>query len=132
MILNNAVSGDYIQWCIAGIGLNINQLIFPEDCPNPVSLKMESGNNYNLMKELELVLRCIDRRYSDLAFGKSKQQKTEYLNLIFQFGQEATYIYDDHLIRARIEGVDEFGRLLLHQDTGRKLCCDIKEIQYVI
>ncbi len=43
------------KWAVVGIGININQVKFPENLPNPVSLKQITGKEYDpvfLSKEL--------------------------------------------------------------------------------
>ena len=43
------------KWAVVGIGININQVIFPDNIPNPVSLKQITGKDYDpvmLAKEL--------------------------------------------------------------------------------
>ncbi|MEI6184389.1 MAG: biotin--[acetyl-CoA-carboxylase] ligase [Bacteroidota bacterium] len=43
------------KWAVVGIGLNINQVKFPDNLPNPVSLKQITGKDYDpviLSKEL--------------------------------------------------------------------------------
>ncbi|MGH2552823.1 MAG: biotin--[acetyl-CoA-carboxylase] ligase, partial [Chitinophagaceae bacterium] len=43
------------NWSVVGIGININQTVFPPDLPNPVSLKQIAGKSFNtvdLAKEL--------------------------------------------------------------------------------
>lgn len=43
------------KWAIAGVGININQVNFPADLPNPVSLKQITGKSFDtlvLAKEL--------------------------------------------------------------------------------
>lgn len=132
MIFNNAVVGQTLRHCIAGIGININQTIFSDYCPNPSSLAKETGRSYNLLSELESLLACLNTRYAALKMGHLKQIRQDYLDLLFLKGIVAAYKYHDIVISATILGVDEFGRLLLLQTTGEHLCCDMKEIQYIL
>ena len=48
ILIENSIIGDKIENTIAGIGLNINQNNFVSDAPNPVSLRMVTGKNYDL------------------------------------------------------------------------------------
>ena len=42
--------GDKLENSIAGIGLNVNQVKFISDAPNPVSMKAITGNDYDLSR----------------------------------------------------------------------------------
>ena len=44
LIENSLRSGD-IRWSIIGIGININQTIFPSSLPNPTSVLLETGQS---------------------------------------------------------------------------------------
>jgi len=47
ILIENSLAGNAITSSVAGIGLNINQEVFSEQIPNPVSLKMITGINYD-------------------------------------------------------------------------------------
>lgn len=48
ILIENAIIGSEIKYSIAGIGLNVNQIEFVSDAPNPVSLKQITGKDYNI------------------------------------------------------------------------------------
>ena len=52
ILIENILHGKQVSASIIGIGLNLNQTCFPSDLPNPVSLKMLTGQDYNLREEL--------------------------------------------------------------------------------
>lgn len=64
MLLENTLTGSEIARCIAGIGINVNQRIFRSDAPNPVSMAMLTGREYDLDALLaavaESVLAAVD------------------------------------------------------------------------
>lgn len=53
ILIENILEGPYVASSIVGIGLNLNQTDFPADLPNPVSMKVLTGIDYNPEKELE-------------------------------------------------------------------------------
>ncbi len=61
ILIQNSLSGARIQSSIIGIGLNVNQLHFDPDLPNPVSLASASGHAFDLG---DSVLPCI-RQYTN-------------------------------------------------------------------
>lgn len=53
ILIENSLTGSTITRSIAGIGLNVNQLEFHSDAPNPVSLAQLTGRRYDLEQMLE-------------------------------------------------------------------------------
>ena len=43
ILIENSLRGDRISWTIIGVGLNVNQVNFPEDLPNPTSMAIEGS-----------------------------------------------------------------------------------------
>ena len=50
VLIENTMKGDKITRSIIGVGLNLNQIEFPKDLPNPVSLKQITGKDYDIEK----------------------------------------------------------------------------------
>ena len=48
ILIKNEIKGMMMGTSIIGIGLNINQTSFDESLPNPISMKMITGNDYDL------------------------------------------------------------------------------------
>ena len=71
--------GNEIKNTIAGIGLNINQVRFLSDAPNPVSLKMITGIEYDLDLSLDQLLSDLDKRYKQLITGDFTEIRNEYI-----------------------------------------------------
>ena len=52
ILVENILKGPWVASSIVGIGLNLNQRVFPENLPNPVSLTLLTGKKYDLRKTL--------------------------------------------------------------------------------
>ena len=55
ILIENILDGKMIRSSIIGIGLNLNQLRFPPDLPNPVSVSQLTGQSYDPAAELRLL-----------------------------------------------------------------------------
>ena len=58
ILIEHALLSGRISWSILGVGLNVNQTVFPSDLPNPTSMAMEghSGNPEEILTEyLEII-----------------------------------------------------------------------------
>ncbi len=56
ILIENSFSGSGINHSIVGIGLNVNQLKFVSDAPNPVSMARLSGHTFELDEVLRIVV----------------------------------------------------------------------------
>ena len=122
------LAGDVIATAICGIGLNVNETDFPDWVPNPTSLRQLTGETYDPEEVLHTLLACIEHRYNALRDGADIS--AEYLGLLLGRGEKRRYTYLGQPVTATIEGVDDYGRLLLTTDEGSQLCCNMKELAY--
>ena len=130
MLVSNRLSGDTLGTAICGIGLNANQRVFPEWVPNPTSLSLLTGQQYELESLLEKLLGCIEGRYRQLQNGANLEE--EYLSHLLNLGTPARYRHEGRDITATITGVDAHGRLLLTTEEDKEISCGMKEIEFVI
>ena len=119
-------SGETIASAICGIGLNINQMEFPDWIPHPTSLAMLTGRRHDTAALLPQLLDACRVRYDQLRLGHDPTD--EYLAKLMNLGRACHYIYGGQDITATVTGVDPYGRLLLTDTDGRRLCCAMKEI----
>ena len=136
ILTTNHLSDGHISSSICGIGLNVNQTVFPDWVSNPTSLLLESPsgqNPFDLNAVLSALLDNILRRYSQLrqpsAFGTLR---ADYLRRLYRLGVEADYIHDGQPLRATITGIDRYGHLQLTTASGTSLSCAMKEIKFLI
>ena len=78
--------GPRVGYCIAGIGININQVQFdPASTVNPTSLLLESGQKrYDIKVEQERVLLCIYELYQRLEAGNLAAIEQEYFEHLYR------------------------------------------------
>lgn len=61
ILIENTLREKHVEYSIVGIGLNINQVSWPDELPNPVSLRQLTGCEYELNTELEALKKEICR-----------------------------------------------------------------------
>lgn len=128
ILIENHVSGDRISQAIIGVGVNINQSAFP--VPFAASLKMFSGNEYNLADCFERVVEHIESRYVMLANSEFHLLKATYLERLYWLGETHIFASHDQRFAGIITGVDEFGNLEIEINGFRKTF-GLKEISYI-
>lgn len=79
ILIENSLKGSEIDWSIIGIGLNVNQTAFPEDLPNPTSIKLCTGNSnpYNTREILEEFMGIFTGYYREYLNGNGALDRLE-------------------------------------------------------
>ncbi len=131
MLTHNSFLGDKLEHSIIGIGLNINQVDFLSDAPNPVSLKLITQKNYTLKVELESLLQLIYMRISQLEKGMLKQINDDYLKYLLGINEKRKFKDDKGSFFGLIKGVDSYGRLLIKKDTKELVTYDVKAVEFL-
>lgn len=60
ILIENSLQGQFLQYAIAGIGININQHTFLSDAPNPVSITQITGRQYDLDTLITIFADAVD------------------------------------------------------------------------
>jgi BirA family biotin operon repressor/biotin-[acetyl-CoA-carboxylase] ligase len=132
ILIQNGIQGNRFSYSIAGIGLNVNQVNFSKDIPNPVSMKLVSERDHDLDDLLDELCLSIDGYLELLKEGRQEKLDEEYISSLFRINEWAEYVYKGDRIRGRIKGVNRYGHLILDVPSGRMVECDLKEISFVI
>ena len=131
MLIQNTIEGRLMGTSIIGIGLNVNQIEFSSDIPNPISLKIISVLEYDLDNLLNLLINSIKTKVESLRFSSNQIEINEkYIAKSYRFGIWADYLYQNQVKSLKINGFDKYGRLLLHDKEGAEIVCDVKELQF--
>lgn len=130
ILIENTWMGKYVNTCIAGIGLNINQTHFHSDAPNPISLKQITGKEHiqeNILKELQQNI-AFYRKYLQTAPEKLQKNYHEAL-----YRKEGFHRYEDKdgTFLAKIKEVKPDGQLLLLTTNKEEKGYYFKEVKIV-
>jgi BirA family biotin operon repressor/biotin-[acetyl-CoA-carboxylase] ligase len=133
ILIQNTVSGQYLQAAVVGIGLNVNQVEFDAALPNPTSLAMFFGKNFDLDEVAERLFECLERRYLQLKSGQQAAIKAEYEQSLFRLDEPSQFVRsaDGSEFSGIIQGVTEAGRLRVETDFGEE-AFEVKEVRFVV
>jgi BirA family transcriptional regulator, biotin operon repressor / biotin---[acetyl-CoA-carboxylase] ligase len=131
ILIENTVSGNHLQSSVAGIGLNVNQRRFPGFIPPATSLAIAAGTEFKLDLTLQEVLREIMKWYEFLKKNETIVITEKYRENLFRFGEMSLFRKEGHIFKARIEGTDEFGQLLLKDERGETEAYPFKSVEMV-
>jgi BirA family transcriptional regulator, biotin operon repressor / biotin---[acetyl-CoA-carboxylase] ligase len=130
ILIENMVQGTAIKNCIAGIGLNVNQVDFPDWVPNPVSVKQILQRDYELKALLSDICAAIEQAYLQLRAGKTAALFDSYLANLYWFNQKHRFSAKGEIFEGTITGVEKNGQLVVRSEAGTRLY-NFKEIEFL-
>lgn len=122
-------SGSFVEQAIIGVGINVNQLLFPVMDRIPVSMKMLQGYGFVTEEVLETVIGCFERYYAELCKGNAEAITAQYTALLLGLNERCCYIDAAGPFEGVIEGVENDGHLLVRRCDGVLSRYAFKEIE---
>ena len=122
ILIENRLSGGFVRDSIIGVGLNVNQMQFLSDAPNPVSLRQITGREY----DREALLHNVAERFT------LDVDAEEYRSLLYRRHGFHDYRDVDGDFEAELVTVEDDGHLLLRDRNGRQRRYAFKEVQFTI
>ena len=132
MLVENGLEGSGVAWSVVGIGINLNQVVFPGELVNPVSLKRLTGKDYDPKEALVEICRLFEERLPDLSLRRDRLY-ADYCDGLFQAGLPRPYrdLATGEEFTGTIKGVAQDGRLLMDRD-GALYSYSFKEVGYIL
>lgn len=124
------IEGSIFSACIMGLGLNVNQVAFPKNLPNPVSLANITGHEHDRLGIALQIAGFVERNYQLLKNGDVEMINSAYLLNLLNYSVEATYEENGKRFWGIIRDVDHFGKLILETAQGAQRY-DMKEITLI-
>jgi len=132
ILIENSIMGETIEHTIAGIGININQVKFLSDAPNPVSLTNLTGAQYDLAECMGQLTADLDKRYKYLISGDRDRIKSDYISCLYRHNQWSNFRDLKGKFEGRISDVSDAGRLRVYLKDGNVREYSFKEIDFIL
>lgn len=131
ILIENILKEATIERSIIGVGLNVNQTEFSGWIPNPVSLKMINGRNYDIKSVAEKIQTRILTYYHQLKKGNIEEIRKKYKANLYRY--EGYYMYADAqgVFEARIKDVENNGVIVLETKEQTEKKYFFKEVKYI-
>ncbi len=129
ILLENVIKDGHIEYCVAGIGANLNQEYF-EELTSASSLKLETGKYWSptfAMQEL-----C---GFLEVFYMKLKTSKTDVFKLYnahLYGGTWKNYLYQNQRVEAKVVSVSENGKASFQLKNEQLLTLNHGEIQLML
>jgi BirA family biotin operon repressor/biotin-[acetyl-CoA-carboxylase] ligase len=133
ILIENTISGAYVERSIAGMGININQEEFPEftDGPDATSLFLETGSNNELELLLEDFIEIIKRWSMELDMHNFELIDQHYYNRLYLYEEWGLFRSSVGIFEGKVIGVEKDGHLQVSGRDGKIMKFAFKEIQYL-
>ena len=131
-LIQNIISSNNFQASIIGLGINVNQILFQSDAPNPTSIKLETNQESDIKKLIALLCNKIEKRYLQLRSDSYLIIQKDYLNNLYRFQEDAIYqrMDNEEIFSGKIVGIDETGKLLIDHKKGQT-AFSMKEVKFL-
>jgi BirA family biotin operon repressor/biotin-[acetyl-CoA-carboxylase] ligase len=103
------------KWAIIGIGINVNQTIFPSDLKNPVSLKQITGQNFDTVQLAKELCESADYFYKRLINNGADPLLDTYNQVLYKKDEVVTLKKDNRIFKTIVKGVSQTGQLITQQ-----------------
>lgn len=128
ILIENYIKQNAIEWCILGVGLNVNQIKFLE--PKAISLAKICGQQFDREELVNMLLQKLERRYYQLEKGKTKSLRSEYLECLYWKDEVHVFQSEGTFFNGKIIGVDQSGKLMMELEDGHRYF-DFKELSFI-
>ncbi|MDR2064294.1 MAG: biotin--[acetyl-CoA-carboxylase] ligase [Prevotellaceae bacterium] len=132
ILIENDIIGNCVASSIVGVGLNVNQRVFLSNAPNPTSIALELGKEFDRKILLERLLFLFERRYKALAAHDCEKLEKDYFSYLYRNDGFYLYACGETKFNAKIAGISNIGELLLETESGERRKFGFKEIAFVI
>lgn len=131
-LTEHSVSGNRLDFTVAGIGINVNEEVFPTGIPNPTSLFLETGRRYDVGTLLDEYLTILRDLRPLLSTEHEAVLRDEYLLHLYRRDEPHPYLISGQRVTGIIRDIDRFGRLVLELPDGSREAYGFKEVAYVV
>jgi len=132
LLLEHSIMGSSIDYSVVGIGINVNQVEFPQSLPNPTSLAVETNAEYDLEELLEGFIQSFFSQLELLKSGLYDEIHEKFKYKLFRNQGFHQFENEAGQFTAKIADVRQSGEMVLEMADGRQVAYAFKEVSYVI
>jgi BirA family biotin operon repressor/biotin-[acetyl-CoA-carboxylase] ligase len=130
ILIESICKGNDWLFAIVGIGINVNQVQFPDNIKNPVSLKQISGKTMKADELAKELCDFIEKRYNELKNQGADQVLRRYNQLLYKRNQAVRLKKGNIIFETTIKEVTSQGHLLTFDTIDRSF--GFGEVEWII
>jgi len=131
ILIENSIMYGLLKSSVVGIGLNVNQTVFRNAAPNPMSLRILTNQHYDTDCILTEVLTAINYYYMLLREGEDEKIDQEFISVLYRLNEKHLFKAEDEVFSGEIIGVNEIGQLLVRKENGKIMDFHFKEVEFL-
>ncbi len=130
LIENTFMAGKW-EWSVVGIGLNLNAPSFHPELPNPVSLKIITGEYYEPAIECEKLCGFLEKRWQQLNRSMAwKNMLEEYNDLLYARNSYQRFRKENMVAELLVNHVTAEGQLVCGE--AEEYLFDFGEVEWIM
>lgn len=135
ILIENTLSGAMLSRAVAGMGINVNQTRFVSDAPNPVSMAMIAGREFDV-EEIAAEVAAEVMRLMPLTSSEEGREALGSDYRVMLWRRRGMHPYRDtasgQCFMASIESIGEMGHLTLRDAAGHLRTFAFKEVEALL
>ena len=136
ILIEHSLVGNELKRSIIGIGINVNQEKFISDAPNPVSMRILTGEIYSLSEVLEKLGGCLEERLAEVETESGREKVHEEFKGGLWRGDSLYYPFREkesgRTYKGRIVDVEAKGFLVVESEEGERRRYAFKEVEFLL
>ena len=128
ILIENFIKQNVIEWCIVGVGLNVNQKRFEDNIA--ISLAQICNQKFNVEELINILIQKVELRYFQLKNGEIEQLRKDYLTKLYWKNELHVFQSEGTYFNGRIVDVELSGKLMIEVEEGTRTF-DFKEVSFI-
>jgi BirA family transcriptional regulator, biotin operon repressor / biotin---[acetyl-CoA-carboxylase] ligase len=117
-------------WAVAGIGININQTIFPEDLRNAISIRQITGKSFDPIELAKELCEVVDKNFKNLITNGFENIYASYLSYLYKINETVKLKKGTRIFEGIVKSVSPGGELVVQHAIEEEF--GFGEIEWVI
>jgi len=130
ILIESICKGNEWLFAICGIGININQIEFPDYIPNAISLRQITGKKFSTSELAKELGHFIDKKYKELKEKGVAKLLSQYNSLLYKRNQTVKLKKGNIVFETIIKEVTPLGQLITYDTLDKSF--DLGEVEWVI
>ena len=136
ILIENSINGSFLASSIIGVGINVNQIDFDDDIPNPISIAQCCGSYQNIEDILLVFLNEFDRLLTQFASDRIDYERLRdmYVGHLWQLNRPREFVdrksFPEESFTGMIRGILPDGRLMI-ETNGETREFAFNEVSYL-
>lgn len=130
ILLENTILNNQISACVAGVGINVNQVLFAEGI-RATSLAVLTHDLFKIDHVLKLLCQYLEKYYLALKNDKIDFIQENYFSHLFGLNTWLDFEVKGEVESLFVKGITQQGLLLLEEKNGSFIEADVKDVKWI-